>query len=125
MMLKQELIHSHILVAMFCGWEPQKPNKEFPNGYLKLEDETDPVEIVSNDAVLEELPYQTDWNYLMAAYNIFRDIAEDQEDAEDEEDLMKIRDSIIEAILDYNVDLAFKELVRGVEALNKLKLQDS
>ena len=35
-MMKQELIHSHIIVAMFCGWEPKKPTKDDPNGYLAL-----------------------------------------------------------------------------------------
>lgn len=126
-MMKQELIHSHILVAMLCGWEPQKPNKTYPNGHMRMRaDEGDAVdEIVSNDAILDELPYGTDWNYLMAAYNEFRDIAEGQEDPENEEDLMKIRDSIIEAILDYNIDLAFKELVRGVDKVNQLKTQDA
>lgn len=125
-MLKQELIHSHILVAMLCGWEPQKPNKEFPNGYLLMRgEEADEQDTkVSNDTIIEELPYGTDWNYLMAAYNVFRDIAEDQVDPESEEDLMKIRDSIMDAILDYNIDLAFKELVRGVDKHNQLKTQE-
>lgn len=123
MMLKQELIHSHILVAIFCGWEPQKPNKEFPNGYLLMRaeegDEQDTK--VSNDDVLEELPYQTDWNYLMVAYDRFRTQAEDLDLNTDKESIL---DNLIQAILNYNSDLAFKELLRGVNEINQLKLQE-
>jgi hypothetical protein len=38
---------------------------------------------------------------------------------------MKIRDSVIDAILDYNIDLAFKELVRGIETINQLYLEET
>jgi hypothetical protein len=74
---------------------------------------------------LEELPYATDWNYLMAAYNEFRDQAENRIDQEDKHQIMKIRDSVIDAILDYNIDLAFKELVRGIETINQLYLEET
>jgi hypothetical protein len=125
-MLKQELIHSHILVAIFCGWEPQKPNKGAPNGYLRLIEDGD-FQDVSNDTILEELPYATDWNYLMAAYDEYRNQAEEDrgDDQVPDSSLMDIRDSLIEAILGVNIDLAFKELVRGVNVLNQLKLQES
>jgi len=129
MLRKAELIHSHILVAMFCGWEPQKPTKtlifgeSYPNGYLKLM-EGDDLHLVSNDKILEELPYATDWNYLMTAYDKFRDAAEEG-GTDDKDALMDIRDTLIEAILDFNIDLAFKELVRGIETINQLKTEET
>lgn len=127
MMLKQELIHSHILVAIFCGWEPQKPNKEFPNGYLLMRanegDEQDTK--VSNDDILEELPYEKDWNYLMAAYDVFRTQAEEIDEDDVFKPVMNIRDSLIDSILDYNIEGAFKKLIEGVNQINQLKLQES
>ena len=122
-MLKQELIHSHTLVAMFCGWELQKPNKMAPNGFITLDDEGT-VTNVSLDAILDELPYATDWNYLMIAYDKFRDAAEEG-GTDDKDALMDIRDTLIEAILDFNIDLAFKELVRGIETINQLKTEET
>ncbi len=118
-MLKQELIHSHIMMAIFCGWEPQKPNKEFPNGYLKLDEET-----VSNDAILEELPYQTDWNYLHAAWGLFID-ANKELSHEEREPIKELMINVEEAILDNDQDLAFKELIRGINYINQLKLQET
>jgi len=124
-MNKQELIHSHILVAIFCGWETEKPTNtpifgvSYPNGYLKIITD-DGVDLVSNDDILEELPYATDWNYLMAAWDIYK------EDEVRDDNIVKmesITKNIRTAILSYNIDLAFKELVRGIEELNKLKLE--
>lgn len=124
-MLKMELIHSHILVAVFCGWEVQKPNKTFPNGYLILKEEGEHPVFVSNNEILEELPYGTDWNYLLPVYDIFRDAAENKEEDTTEADLlMKIRDILMDAILEVNIDLAFKELVRGIETLNNINLEE-
>lgn len=124
-MLKQEMIHSHIMVAIFCGWEPRKANKNFPNGYLHLKEEAEEDEfLVSNDTILEELPYATDWNYLMAAYDVFRTESEEEKYDKGAEDLMNIRDHIIDAILEYDIALAFKELVRGIDLTNQLKLQE-
>ena len=125
-MQKQELIHSHILVAIFCGWEAARPNKTYPNGYLRLHsgDGDEMPETVSNENILEELPYGSDWNYLMVAYNEFRDIIKDQNDPENEEDLTQVKDSLAQAILDFNIDLAFKELVRGITMYNQIKIQE-
>lgn len=128
-MLKQELIHSHIIVAIFCGWEPQKPNKEFPNGslFLSTGDTPEDQNEVSNDDILGELPYATDWNYLMAAWEVFTQSNDTISGADKKDiDLMEeIAHNVETAILEVNIDLAFKELVRGVNALNQLKLQES
>lgn len=117
MMLKQELIHSHILVAILCGWEPQKPNKEFPNGsmFLSTGDTPEDQNEVSNDNILEELPYSTDWNYFLAAWDTLS-----EEDGEKE--FIDILNNIEDAILDVNIELAFKELLRGINYLNQRKL---
>jgi hypothetical protein len=114
---------------MFCGWEPKKPTKDDPNGYLALLEDNE-IHRVS-DNILEELPYATDWNYLMTAYDKYRTEAEhlDSVHAMGEDDdiipLMKIRDTLIEAILDFNINLAFKELVRGIETINQLKTEET
>lgn len=125
-MMKQELIHSHIIVAMFCGWEPQKPNKEFPNGYVKLDEGLGEMNsLVSNDNILEELPYQTDWNYLMAAWKKFDDSVETILDKDNSDtEVRSIRNNMIDSILNVNLEIAFKELVRGVDYINQLTLQE-
>jgi len=128
-MNKQELIHSHILVAIFCGWETEKPTNtpifgvSYPNGYLKIITD-DGVDLVSNDDILEELPYATDWNYLMAAWDVFRTQWIEDKDPEIDMEVDKIIQNIEEAINKVDLPLAFKELVRGIEALNKLKLEE-
>ena len=124
-MHKQELIHSHILVAMLCGWEPRKPSKLHPDGYMELEVEGQTLpEIVANDDILEQLPYSTDWNYFMAAWDTFEEnqvvIGEDCT-----EELDTIRNNIVQAILCCDLELAFKEMVRGVNTINQLKLQET
>ena len=122
-MMKQEQIHSHIIVAMFCGWEPKKPTKDDPNGYLALLEDNE-IHRVSNNNILEEIPYATDWNYLMTAYDKFRDAAEEG-GTDDKDALMDIRDTLIDAILNFNINLAFKELVRGIETINQLKTEET
>jgi len=129
-MKKQELIHSHIIMAIFCGWESRKPNKEFPNGYLYLKEESDEEEeefFVSFDTILEELPYAEDWNYLMAVWGKFRDECLNNEDEDSRKTtafFTEIEESII-SVCFYNgdKDLLFRELIRGIEKFNEITNQ--
>ena len=125
-MKKQELIHSHILVAIFCGWEACRPNKDFPNGYLKLEDDDDETYKVSNDSILEEIPYQTDREYLTTAVKRFKEEITNEEISNEQPlpELQKISVEINAALGAGDYDRAFHELVKGVEKYNQFKLQE-
>ena|SRR3972149_1674437 len=116
-------IEDHKIVAIFCGWEPRKPNKEFPDGYLYLENDGI-KETVSPDVITEELPYATDWNYLMEVWKILagQELEGEEEEIEKVNEVLKTIES---AILNVFIQLAFKEMIRAIRMIEELKLSEN
>ena len=125
-MTEEENEHNHMITAVFCGWEARKPIKEYLNGYLELEEEEVGCHVVSNDDILEELPYGTDWNYLLPAYNVYREKVKEEVDYDEVtiRKLMITLDDLTTAILYVDIDKAFKKLVTGIELYNTIKIAE-
>lgn len=126
-MLNEDFIQGHIDMAVFCGWEPQKKNEEFPNGYLLMSLDNE-IETVSVDKILEELPYGSDWNYLMVAWKNLKSVTKEDTDlysTEESNQMDEIWNRVSQYLEDVDIELAFIEVVSGIRFYNALKTKET
>lgn len=115
-MRKQERIYSHIIIAVFCGWRVMPANTLYPYGYIQLDpDEGDEQpEIVSKDTIITDLPYETDWNYFMKAWDKFSETVKDGD-----MEVAILASGVITCIVGADLSGAFRALVKGINYINK------